>query len=251
MLLAGSKVGGRLPPNACGSLQRGLTSTMQAKSVGSLTDHAYSVVKERIIECAWMPGMILVESQLARELDVSKTPIREALQRLVQDRLLEPISRVGYRVAPITIEDVGHQFHMRRILEGEAAQLAAARVDEAALASLGALNSPWIQGDHSSYSTFLRRNQRFHTMIAELSGNPRIAAWLGSLLDEQTRVLHLGIVLEPEPDRIVNEHAELLSALANRDGYLSRLLAETQVIRSRDMVLQALRHFELDQIGRT
>lgn len=224
---------------------------MQVKPGGSLTEYAYGVVKERIIECAWMPGMILVESQLARELAVSKTPIREALQRLAQERLLEPISRVGYRVAPITLEDVGHQFHVRRILEAESAQLAAARVDEAALENLRALNQPWLQGDHSSYSTFLRRNQRFHTMIAEASGNPRIAAWLGSLLDEQTRVLHLGIVLEPEPDRIVKEHAELLAALGNRDGHLSRLLAETQVIRSRDMVLQALRHFELDQIART
>lgn len=223
---------------------------MKPARPASLNARAYTVLKERIISCHWMPGEILVESQLARELDMSKTPIREALQRLTQERLLEPIVRVGYRVAPVTAEDVGHQFDLRCLLEGEAAALAARHLKGETLEILQMLNKPWQHGDRSSYVMFLVRNRKFHTVIAEESGNPRLASLLAALLDEQTRVLHMGIVLEPEPTRIIHEHEELLEALAAGDERLSRLLAETAVVRSREMVLQALRHFERDLLLR-
>ena len=98
----------------------------------SLASEAYVILKGRILRCEIAPGERLTEARLVRELGLGKTPIREALVRLIHDRLVRNMPRHGYEVTPITLADVEDLFRLRLILEPAAMGLAAGRIDVAA-----------------------------------------------------------------------------------------------------------------------
>src|SRR5919197_450469 len=88
----------------------------------SLADQAYARIRRRIVGCELAPGDQVTESQLVETHGIGKTPVREALQRLAQEGLVQPIRRHGYRVAPITLRDVRDLFGLRLIIQPAAAE---------------------------------------------------------------------------------------------------------------------------------
>jgi DNA-binding GntR family transcriptional regulator len=105
---------------------------------GSLADEAYARIRRRIVGCDLAPGEQVTEGQLVETHGIGKTPVREALQRLAQEGLVQPIRRHGYRVAPITLRDVRDLFGLRLIIEPAAAELAVGRIDVAQLRDIQA-----------------------------------------------------------------------------------------------------------------
>src|SRR5436190_1701331 len=101
-----------------------------------LRDRVYAEIKEDILTGVLAPGQLLQEGQLAQRFKTSKTPVREALARLVQEDLLEAFPRVGYVVTDCTVEDAQAVLDFRAILEGAAIELAARYITEAELAQL-------------------------------------------------------------------------------------------------------------------
>jgi GntR family transcriptional regulator, rspAB operon transcriptional repressor len=207
----------------------------------SLADTLYQTIRDQIITWAIHPNEILVETRLADEYEVSKTPVREALALLSQDGLVEVIPRVGYRVTPISMQDVHEVFDLRVLLEGEAAGLAAQRASEAELAAVKSTHDAWARRlleDDVSPEEYLRFHDAFHLRIAELSGNGRLAAFIARLLREGTR-LRMGDPLmsirglteeQQDSERIVR-------ALVRRDAKTARKLLEDHVSGSKERVL--------------
>lgn len=208
----------------------------------TLTDEVYRGLKLRIVRLRLRPGSEFTEAQLAKELGVSKTPIREALARLERDGLVEIVPRLGYRVAPVTLKDTKDLFALRTLLEGEAAALAATRCDDAAaLRELESLcHAGYRPGDPASIDEFLRRNTAFHLTVAQIAGNARMVRVLGEILDQSERLFHLGLELTFRAPEIAHEHTDLVAAILAGDPERAREVSVAQSRSSQRMVMDAL-----------
>lgn len=206
-----------------------------------LTDTAYQAIKRDILECALVPGAEVTERQLGARYGIGKAPLREALVRLAHEALVQSIPRSGYRVTPVTIQDVQDIFALRLLLEPAAARLAAGRIDERLLTQL---NEPclagYTPGDRKSESAFLRANRDFHVAIANASGNRRLARVLEQLLEGTERLFHMGLAVRDRTDEMRHEHQVLMKALLEGDGDTAANATVDQVNAARKMVMDGI-----------
>lgn len=199
------------------------------------TEAAYRTIKRRIIELDLAPGSHFSENELARLAGVSKTPVRGALARLQRDGLVEPFPRSGYRVKEITLRSTIDLCGFRSIIEPKAAELVAVRglSDEMLeqLRSLAgqSLASPYHDSQEQT-EEYLRRNFEFDALIANGSGNQRLAAAIVAVFDDLERVLRLILNKIPWSVTRVEERLAVVEAIAARDhvGAYEAMLRRTQ-----------------------
>ncbi len=207
----------------------------------SATGRAYRTIKGEILKCELPPGAQIYEGETAERLEMSKTPVREALGMLVHEGFVEVRPRQGYRVADITISDVQEVFQMRHLLEPAAAELAAERASPEQLQELRSLVEE-NRGD--SFDERVASITRFHEVLADASGNYRLAGTLRNLLEEVQRLLYFGLDLGDMINIHGAEHRELLDALLKGNHHLAREIATRQVEESRlrffEAILQSL-----------
>ena len=208
----------------------------------SLAQKAYDIIRGEILNCALAPGQQIVQARLVEKYGLGLTPIREALQRLAHDGLVQPYPRFGYIVSPVTEEMVRHLYEVRMILEAAAVRLAVERASDAQLRQIAEnARFTYVYKNHEQYVRFLERNAAFHDSIALLAGNPRLAEVLGGLLDELSRIFHLGLDLRDSADEMQSEHTALAEALLARDADRAGQVLREQITRSQQRVLDALR----------
>ncbi|MCA1841674.1 MAG: GntR family transcriptional regulator [Actinobacteria bacterium] len=206
-----------------------------------LGDRAYEAIKRDVVWCGLAPGVEVSESQLAERYGFGKAPVRAALVRLRQEGLVTPLARRGYQVAPVTIRDIKEIFQLRLVLEPTAARLAAGRVDAKELERLDdTLSVGYTPGDRQSEAAFLEANRRFHVAVAEKSGNRRLASMIDRLIEENDRILHLGLALGDRAGQFQHEHQELSEALVSGDGELAAELARSAIAGGERLVMEAL-----------
>ncbi len=180
----------------------------------TLAESVYEVLLEAILSGRLRSGTELSVVGLAQELEVSRTPVHEAIRQLARDGLVEQSANRKARVARFTRDDVYEVLEMRRILEPAAAQRAAERMDGGALETLrataAALGASAEDADWSA--RWIDFDEEFHATIARASGLPRLAEDIG-----RYRLLHRGLNLtftEPESlQQALAEHVEILDAL--------------------------------------
>ena len=210
----------------------------QAPSQGEV---AYAALRRCIIHCELEPGERITEAQLVGETGIGKTPIREALTRLIQEGLVRSIPGHGYEVTPITLGDVRDLFSFRLIVEPAAAQLAAGHVVATDLRRLDGLCAAHdFVGDTESEARYLHANYVFHTTIADASGNRRLTSAVRRALDESERLFHLSNVLRNRSEEVAHEHKDLVDALIAGDGETARRMALAHITASQRLVLDAL-----------
>ncbi|HLE74115.1 MAG TPA: GntR family transcriptional regulator [Anaerolineales bacterium] len=201
----------------------------------------YEELREAIITCSLPPGSIIFEQALAERYQVSKTPVREALQRLVQEGLVEAIHGVGYRILTMTVTDAHEIFEMRLILEKASADRAAQQITQEQLADLSTLaEAAYAYGDYTTYTHFLEANRAFHLAVAQVSGNSRLVSALRASLIEMERLLHLGLDLRDSAEEMREEHLALVQALSSGDARQAVQVMADQIIASRDRVFVAI-----------
>jgi len=221
--------------------ERAVNRKSPPKPPRSLATRAYEALKQDIVVGELPPGELVVEADLARRYGLGKTPIREALQALRREGLVESVPRAGYIVSRITPTDVQELFQLRVILETAAAELAATHASDEDLQRLSeAVDFHYVFGDHDSYRSFLNANTRFHYMVAESSGNGRLARIIHRLMEDLERLFHLELDVGDSAEEMVGEHKALVSALRQRDPEKARQAMRAQVIRSKDRVLKAI-----------
>ncbi|MDP1675176.1 MAG: GntR family transcriptional regulator [Burkholderiales bacterium] len=212
-----------------------------AKSIPLLSERAYERVKHDIICCLIAPGTEVSEAQLCEQYKLGKAPVRMALSRLAHDGLVRAMPRRGYMVAPVTLKDIQDVFELRLLLEPRATRLAAGRVDAKRLRVLDEIcRAGYQSGDPKSTVRFLEANKEFHVLIAQASGNARLAHAIAQLLDEMTRLLHLGLGFRNRTQEMQHEHRSLVRALVRGDGVTAEKICQEQIEAARDMVLKAI-----------
>src|SRR5262245_25822128 len=201
-----------------------------SKTIPLLTDRAYERIRHDIIVCAISPGAEISETQLCSQYKLGKAPVRMALNRLAHDGLVRAIPRRGYMVNLVTVKDIHDIFELRLMLEPAAARMAAGRVDTQKLQALDEVcRSGYEPRDHKSTSRFLDANKAFHVAIARATGNARLAGAIEHLLDDMTRLLHLGLGLRNRSQEVHQEHRALTKALARGDGETAERICREQI----------------------
>ena len=207
----------------------------------SLTQKAYSLIKDEIMTCTLEPGQQIAQPQLAERYKLSLTPVHDALQRLSQEGFLQAIPRFGYVVTPISVMDVHEIFDLRALLEPEAARLAAIHGTKEAFARIQkAAEFSYIPGDRRSITQFVGRNAEFHRSIADVAGNRRLAEAIYRMLDELTRIFYLGLNMREMTREVFDEHHRIAMAISKQDPDESEQTSRDEVLRSRDRILDAL-----------
>ena len=212
-----------------------------AKTIPLLSERAYERIKHDIICCQIAPGTEVSETQLCAQYRLGKASVRSALSRLAHDGLVRAIPRRGYMVTPVTLKDIQDVFELRLLLEPRAARLAAGRVDAKRLQMLDEICRAGYQpGKPKSTARFLEANKEFHFAIAQASGNTRLAHAIAQLLDEMTRLLHLGLGIRNRSQEMQHEHRTLVRALVRGEGATAEKICQQQIEAARDMVLKAI-----------
>jgi DNA-binding GntR family transcriptional regulator len=213
----------------------------EIRSLPLLSDRTYERIRHDIISCVLAPGTEISEAQLCSQYKIGKAPVRMALHRLAHDGLVRAIPRRGYRVTPVTLKDIHDVFELRLMLEPAAARMAAGKVDAQRLRALDEVSrSGYAPGDPRSISRFLEASMAFQVAIARATGNARLADAIEQLLDEMTRLLHLGLGLRDRSQELSREHRALVKALARGDGDMAERICREQIEAARSMVLSAI-----------
>ena len=153
-------------------------------------------------------------------------------------RVCQVLADEHVNILALALESTGA---LRLILEPATARLAAGKVDARRLEKLDAIcRKGYTPGDPASTLRFLEANREFHLQVAESGGNQRFVRLLTQILDETTRVMHIGLALRNRNAEMQHEHHALLEALQKNDGEAAAQIAEQQVAASRDMVLSGL-----------
>lgn len=227
-------------PFTMAHLPTGKTSA-EVRTIPLLSDRAYERIRHDIIGCGLAPGTEISEAQLCTHYKLGKAPVRMALNRLAHDGLVRAIPRRGYRVAEVTLKDIHDVFELRLMLEPMAARMAAGKVDAQRLRGLDeSCRGGYQPGDAKSTAHFLDSNKAFHVEIARATGNERLADAVEQLLDEMTRLLHLGLGLRNRSHEVTREHRALIKALARGDGDTAERICREQIEAARAMVLSAI-----------
>ena len=186
-------------------------------TANSKTRVLYQQVREKIVSGEIKPGAILTEAGLAVEYGVSKAPVREALVLLGHEGFVESMPRIGHVVASFTVQDVLETFHLRSILEAEAAGLAAERITEEGVAALlKNVNEEFALSERAHEDGFHERayeqNMEFHQLIARASGSRRLADLIMRLVEDMRRMLAF------DPRSVTpRQHMEIVEALKHGD----------------------------------
>lgn len=216
-------------------------SRVTAAAIPLLTDRAYERVRHDIITCTLAPGAEISEPQLCTQYRLGKAPVRMALNRLAHEGLVRAIPRRGYMVTPVTLQDIHDVFELRLMLEPAAARMAAGKVDTQRLRVLDDVCRAGYQpNDIKSITRFLDANKAFHVAIAQATGNCRLASMIAQLLDQMTRLLHLGLGLRNRSQEMQHEHRALMKALARGDSETAERISREQIEAARNMVLSTI-----------
>ena len=185
----------------------------------SLSDTVYEKLLEAIVSGRLPSGQELSEVEIARQVGVSRTPVHDAVVRLVTDGFLRQTTDRRLQVVQFAAEELVAIYHMRRLLEGEAARVAATRIEAAALLALrqraeellAAVDDPdWNERE-------IDYDLDFHAVIAQASGNPLLERDIGRyrlLIRSFCRMTGTRANLQAA----LNEHMQILDALERRDG---------------------------------
>ncbi len=189
-------------------------------------DKVYEILKQRVISGAFAPAAQLKEEHLAHELGISRTPIRAALKRLVEDGLAVSDPGRGVRVAEWTESDIEETYELRGLLEGHAAALAAHRGSVDLADQLDALNDEMGQAIADGGSALALRlqdiNSRFHRAILDGSGSPRLRGMLAGVIDMPVVIRSHFISTLQDKIQSLQHHRDLAAAVRVGDPELAR-----------------------------
>lgn len=176
------------------------------------------LIRERIMDGSFAPGEQLGEAQLAEQLDVSRGPVREALQRLIQEGLLDSRPHRGVFVVDLGADDVTDVYRARLAVEREAIRVVCETRDPAELERLDALLERMVKAAESGrWARLAELDREFHQAVVDAAHSRRLTRMFRTLITE-TRLCLAGLrPAYPRRADLVDEHASLLETLRKGD----------------------------------
>jgi len=194
-----------------------------------LVENIYSQLKEDIINLEYKQGIIIGEKELATKYGVSKTPIREALNRLCLEGYIEKFPNKGYMIKGFTVKDLQDIFQYRSILECAAIEFTisyASNQEINLLRKATDLQDTELGDDKARVYSDI--NHKFHLAIAYLSKNPYLSNELENILNQTKRILLLD-VRSYDIDRLTKSHLDIIDAIEKRDSEAAKALIKSHI----------------------
>ena len=200
----------------------------------SLHDEAAAQLRERIFSGTLAPGVFLDEMALSTELQISRTPLREALKVLTAEGLVRHEPRRGCFVAEVTAQDLDEIFPVIALLEGRCAHEAALRASDADLAALQGLHDKLARHAKARrINDYYSANFEIHETIIALAGN----RWLAQTIGDLRKIVKLARLQQLHaPGRLeqsLAEHLAVFAALKARDPEGAEAAMRTHLLRQR------------------
>lgn len=204
----------------------------------SVSERIYVALRQEIMRCEIAPGATLDAGSIARQYEVSKTPVRDAMQKLAADGLIAILPRSGYRVAPITFQAVHEILDLRAAIGPHAARQAARYAAAADIAALRRIVAEYAAPlDVGAMQQVARR---FHVAIARCSRNKRIVTLSETLFDELERLLRFAIDFTVKTGEHSDEHTALVDAIEAGDGERAAAIEAAHIKGSREFLIERL-----------
>ena len=182
------------------------------------TERAYVALKDKIITLDMPPGSPIILADLAAELGLGRTPVREALKQLQTENLVVVLQRRGMSVAEIALTDLRQLYEVRVLLEPACARMAAGRMSPAQIAELSRLVQDIQQADPQDRRERLVTERRIHALIAQGCGNTLLECEARQYFELSLRIWYLVLDQLPPEALDADTHAALVEAIASRNG---------------------------------
>jgi DNA-binding GntR family transcriptional regulator len=210
---------------------RAVTRT-KAQKLGEV-ERVYRILREWLITAKLVPGEFLSEADVAARCRTSRTPVREACTRLMQDKWLSRIRKKGFLVTPISVRDIVEIYEYRKILEGFTTEKVAQSSSREQVEELKQIIAPETV-PNAELPAILSANEIFHLRMAQIAGNQRVTDQLGLILGYVSRLDTL--CTQTVPGWI--GHAEILRAIEAHQPAKARQVMITHIDMSRDKMVK-------------
>lgn len=213
--------------------------TSAYKEKRDLKNRVYELLRERLIHCEYPPCSMLNEAQLSEELGVSRTPVREALNRIEHENLVRIIPKKGIYVTGVGINDVLHIFEARLEIEPVALRMSAPLLPEDQLLEFKAK----FMGEEPEVRAAFRLDTAMHLFLIEYCGNRYIIDMMRKVFDENTRIIISSKQNEAKIHDARREHVEILDFLLNKEYELAQKAVRLHIERCKKAALNFFYNF--------
>ncbi len=205
------------------------------KPTDSLTSRAYDAIKSAILTLQLRPGEFFSIGSLAEQLDVSRTPVREALLLLEREGLVRLVPHKGAYIAEITEQDVAEIFELRILLESYAAGLACEGLEDIELKRLELLlEESRLAIEKHEYLASSDLGRQIHDVLVQKAENNRLTLYLNDLDAHYTRIRRLSALMQGRLYKSHEQHVKILEALKVRDSEGSKQAMADHLASVRD-----------------
>lgn len=206
-----------------------------------LRDVAYAEIRKKILTGEYAPGHFLAEVALADEIGMSRTPIREALERLRKEKLVRRVAGRGVFVSEIRVEDVRELFEVREALECLAIRLAIECLPEESInefqETFWDVQARQTKQERIPLETQIVVDRRFHEFIARQSQNQLLIQFLGDIFNHNERIMAVTTRIPTRFRASTREHLAIIEALKNRDVASAEDAMRSHIRAGRDLAL--------------
>ncbi|MFS0786624.1 GntR family transcriptional regulator [Shouchella sp. 1P09AA] len=210
-----------------------------------LPQQAYLILRKAIRELHFAPGSMCLEREVSDFLEMSRTPVREALIRLETEGFIRLVPRKGFVVESINPEDLQEIYAVTVALDGIAAEAATEQVFENDLIRLQQLIDKQIEALNSEdLATWSRLDDAFHQEIINLASNSRLSITYESFDDQCHRARLFTINERPLPEQSIQEHKAIIECMRAKNGQAAKYIMQEHRNRSHKEILNVLREKE-------
>lgn len=218
--------------------------TPERPFVKTATAYVYEAIKQRILEGVYQAEDYVRELSIAKELEVSRTPVREALRELISEGWLEAIPHQGARVSTWTEQDAQEVFEIRMQLEPLAIHKAASQIERSVLVALQQLATRMErlaeQPDDSAKAEIARLNHEFHRKLITASKSQRLVMVLDSIVRPSTVHRNFQYYHQADLQRSMRHHREMLEAIETGNALWAENVMRAHLLAGRDLYTQAM-----------
>lgn len=225
-----------------GKLVESHAQPSRATGEGSLREVVYQRLRDAILHGHYRPNQRLVELDLADELQASRTPVREALQRLGSEGLIVRVRR-GWAVREFSKAEIREVYEVRLALEGYAARLAAERASDRELDEIGTLIDEQLRAQAADViprDLLVQVNDRFHESIVEASGNARLVESIRRSRTYYFNYRLASLYTDEQAVSSLDEHVAIAAAVRQRAGDKAELLTREHIVSALGLIVYRL-----------
>lgn len=206
-----------------------------------LRDIVFESLREAILNQVLCPGERLMEIQLAEEMGVSRTPVREAIRKLELEGFIVMVPRRGAYVAGISMKDIREVFEVRGALEALAARLASERITAEELEEMERrLVKESEETEANNLQKIIEIDTSFHELLYQAARNDRLIQFVNNLQEQLHRFRSASLARPGRSKTALEEHRKIVEALAERDGRLAEQLAREHIENAEHAMLLSL-----------